>query len=111
MHGIGNYARYWDLFADAVGGRLHLVAPDARGHGDSPRPATGYTPADFVGDAIRVPGLIVRGRRSTSFSAATAHEMLEALPQAALIELDAAHNVALDQPNALADAVVEFAIS
>src|SRR5205823_968235 len=30
LHGIGNYGRYWDLFADAITGRLQLVAPDAR---------------------------------------------------------------------------------
>ena len=54
MHGIGNYGRYWDLFADAVAGRLHLIAPDARGHGDSPKPAQGYGPDDFVRDATAV---------------------------------------------------------
>ena len=242
MHGIGNYGRYWDLFADAVAGRLHLVAPDARGHGDSPKPATGYDPADFVRDAdlvmgfhspgawlvvghsmggyhataltlahpergralvlvdvgprsepsgagrarrlslgrperfadeqdalaylratspgysdavyanriewvfrregdslvwrsskdalaqildstasrawpdvwgrlaeIRVPVLVVRGIRSTSFTEDTARQMIATLTDATLIELDAAHNVALDQPKELADAVVDFA--
>ena len=54
LHGIGNYGRYWDLFADAVGGRLMLVAPDARGHGESGRPADGYAPADFAADALAV---------------------------------------------------------
>ena len=54
LHGIGNYGRYWDLFADEVGGRLALIAPDARGHGESGRPASGYTPEDFVADAIAV---------------------------------------------------------
>lgn len=54
LHGIGNYGRYWDLFADAIGGRLELTAPDARGHGESGRPADGYAPADFVADAIAV---------------------------------------------------------
>jgi esterase len=54
LHGIGNYGRYWDLFADAVAGRLRLVAPDARGHGESGRPAHGYTPADFAADALAV---------------------------------------------------------
>src|SRR5256885_14004740 len=54
LHGIGNYGRYWDLFADAVGGRLKLVAPDARGHGESGRPASGYAPADFAADALAV---------------------------------------------------------
>lgn len=54
LHGIGNYARYWDFFADAVAGRLRLVATDARGHGESGRPADGYTPDEFVADALAV---------------------------------------------------------
>src|SRR5437868_9597962 len=54
LHGIGNYARYWDLFADAIAGRLQLVAPDARGHGESGRPAGGYAPADFAADALAI---------------------------------------------------------
>src|SRR5207248_3922254 len=54
LHGIGNYGRYWDLFADAITGRLQLVAPDARGHGESGRPAEGYAPADFAVDALAV---------------------------------------------------------
>jgi pimeloyl-ACP methyl ester carboxylesterase len=53
--------------------------------------------------------LIVRGTRSTSFSAETARQMLATLPHAELIELDSAHNVALEQPRALANAVVDFA--
>jgi esterase len=54
LHGIGNYGRYWDLFADAIAGRLQLVAPDARGHGESGRPADGYAPADFAADALAI---------------------------------------------------------
>ena len=54
LHGIGNYGRYWDLFADAVSRRLMLVAPDARGHGESGRPAAGYAPANFTADALAV---------------------------------------------------------
>ena len=54
LHGIGNYGRYWDFFADAVAGRLRLVAPDARGHGESGRPAAGYAPDEFVADALAV---------------------------------------------------------
>jgi pimeloyl-ACP methyl ester carboxylesterase len=242
LHGIGNYGRYWDLFADAIGGRMRLVAPDARGHGDSGKPADGYAPEDFVADAvavmdaqrtarpivvghsmsgfhaaaltlahpdrvralvlvdvgprieeagssrarrlslgrpdrfaddasalaylhetspgyddavyanrmawvfrrddggalvwrsskdalrrilddsarssarvwerlgeIRCPVLVVRGTRSPSFGAPTARAMLAALPDARLVELAAGHNVALDRPNELADAVVRFA--
>jgi pimeloyl-ACP methyl ester carboxylesterase len=242
MHGIGNYGRYWDFFADEIAGRMRLVAPDARGHGDSAKPAEGYAPAEFVSDAlkvmdatgmerpivvghsmggfhaaaltvahpdrvrglvlvdvgprveeagsararrlslgrpdrfpdeasalaylrqtspgysdavyanriawvfrrdesgglvwrsskdalrailddssrtsghvwsrlgeIRAPVLIVRGTRSPSFSDATARQMLKTLPQARLVELDAAHNVPLDRPRELADAVLRFA--
>jgi esterase len=54
LHGIGNYGRYWDFFADAVAGRLRLVATDARGHGESGRPADGYTPEEFIADALAV---------------------------------------------------------
>lgn len=241
MHGIGNYGRYWDLFADAVDERLRLVAPDARGHGDSAKPADGYEPAHFVADAVAVlnaaalarpivvghsmggfhavaltlahpervralvlvdvgpsvepagdsrarrlslgrpdrfaddaaalaylhetspgyrdavyanrmawvfrrdesgglvwrsskralarilstvassaavwdrvgdiacPVLVVRGTRSPSLSDATARGMLATLRDARLVELDAGHNVALDRPVELADAVLRFA--
>ena len=54
LHGIGNYGRYWDLFAAAIAGRLRLIAPDARGHGESGRPPGGYAPADFAADALAV---------------------------------------------------------
>jgi pimeloyl-ACP methyl ester carboxylesterase len=54
LHGIGNYGRYWDLFASAIDGRLRLIAPDARGHGDSGKPHNGYAPAEFVADALAV---------------------------------------------------------
>ena len=54
LHGIGNYGRVWDFVAAEVAGRLRLVAPDARGHGDSVAPETGYRPEDFVADAIAI---------------------------------------------------------
>jgi pimeloyl-ACP methyl ester carboxylesterase len=54
LHGIGNYGRYWDFFADAVAGRLRLVAPDARGHGESGRPVDDYAPQAFVADAVAI---------------------------------------------------------
>ncbi len=54
LHGIGNYGRYWDLFADAVAGRLRLIAPDARGHGASAKPESGYEPAEFVADVVAI---------------------------------------------------------
>jgi pimeloyl-ACP methyl ester carboxylesterase len=239
LHGIGNHGRVWDFVADAVAGRLRLIAPDARGHGESAMPTTGYAPADFVADAIAIldglgldrvlvvghsmggghgfafvqahperclglvlidigpdleaagrersvrltrerptafpddpsaeaylretspgytdaayahrvrwlfrrgpegltwradagalrqifgsatrpgpwaalatlrrPVLVVRGTRSIHLSAATARRMVETLPDARLLELDAGHNVQLDQPVALANAIVAFA--
>jgi len=54
LHGIGNYARYWDFFADAIAGRLRLIATDARGHGESGRPPGDYAPEEFVADAVAV---------------------------------------------------------
>ncbi|OLC54806.1 MAG: hypothetical protein AUH85_10770 [Chloroflexi bacterium 13_1_40CM_4_68_4] len=54
LHGIGNYGRYWDFFAETIAGRLRLLAPDARGHGDSDKPARGYAPQNFVGDVLAI---------------------------------------------------------
>jgi pimeloyl-ACP methyl ester carboxylesterase len=54
LHGIGNYARYWDFFADVVARRLRLIATDARGHGESGQPRGDYAPPEFVADAVAV---------------------------------------------------------
>lgn len=35
LHGFGNEAHIWDLFAPLVAQRYHVVALDSRGHGDS----------------------------------------------------------------------------
>jgi esterase len=238
LHGIGHAGRQWDFFARAVDRRLRLLAPDARGHGDSAKPGAAYAPADFVADAaaildalglarvvlvghsmggahalaftlahpdrvarlvvidtgpsleaegsertrrltttrpprfasaaeaeryiratspgysdeiyahrvrwllretpkglvwrsdlaalerilsgarsdlwarigeIAAPTLLVRGTRSAYLGRETALRMVERLPDARLLELDAGHNVHLDRPQELADAVVAFA--
>ncbi|HEY7625123.1 MAG TPA: alpha/beta hydrolase [Candidatus Limnocylindria bacterium] len=62
LHGIGNYGRYWDLFAGAIAQRLRLVAPDARGHGESGRPRSGYAAGDFTEDALAVLDDLAIGR-------------------------------------------------
>ena len=38
LHGVGGMGRMWDFFAQGVDGRLRMLAPDARGHGDSAKP-------------------------------------------------------------------------
>jgi pimeloyl-ACP methyl ester carboxylesterase len=226
LHGIGNYGRYWDLFADAIAGRVRLVAPDARGHGESGRPTGGYqlgiaravvvghsmgglhaitlaarhpgrvralaivdaspdplpagterarrlltgrparfrnreearaylertspgysaavyenriafafrtedgglvwrsdpaalerimsgrVPAEDRWDAlgrVACPTLVVRGTRSNVLSEDVARRMVQTLPDGHLMELDAGHNVPLDRPRELADAVAVLA--
>ena len=59
--------------------------------------------------AIHGPVLLVRGTRSNVLSADVAHRMINTLADGRLVELDAGHNVALDRPKELADAVIAFA--
>jgi pimeloyl-ACP methyl ester carboxylesterase len=40
LHGLASNARWWDLVAAALHHRV--VAPDLRGHGESPKPVSGY---------------------------------------------------------------------
>ena len=58
--------------------------------------------------AITCPMLLVRGTRSNVLSADVAQRMVETVANTRLIELEAGHNVALDRPKELADAVVAF---
>jgi pimeloyl-ACP methyl ester carboxylesterase len=52
--------------------------------------------------------LIVRGTRSNVLSADVAQRMVKTVADGQLLELDAGHNVALDRPRELAEAVIEF---
>ncbi len=56
---------------------------------------------------VSAPTLLVRGTHGY-LARPTALEMVERLPDARLLELDAGHNVHLDRPVELADAVVAF---
>jgi pimeloyl-ACP methyl ester carboxylesterase len=58
---------------------------------------------------LRCPLLVVRGTRSIYLSAATARRMVATVPGARLVELDAGHNVQLDRPAELAEAIVALA--
>ncbi len=50
LHGLGDHARVWSDLAIALGERYHLVALDMRGHGESDKPAQGYTFTELIGD-------------------------------------------------------------
>ena len=60
---------------------------------------------------LAMPVLVVRGTRSPSLRAATYERMLATIPNVTGLELDAGHNVQLDRPAELAEALVRFAVS
>ncbi|MEQ4722154.1 alpha/beta hydrolase [Nonomuraea sp. B19D2] len=49
VHGWGGDHRVWDALDF---GERRVIAPDLRGHGRSPAPATGYRPADLARDLL-----------------------------------------------------------
>ena len=55
LHGITDSGLCWPRVAQALAGDYDLILPDARGHGLSDKPATGYAPQDHAAD---VAGLI-----------------------------------------------------
>jgi pimeloyl-ACP methyl ester carboxylesterase len=59
--------------------------------------------------SLTMPVLVVRGTRSETLRAETYARMLETIPNAMGLELDAGHNVQLDRPRELADAIVALA--
>jgi pimeloyl-ACP methyl ester carboxylesterase len=50
LHATGFLARLWQPIAEALSGRFHVYAYDARGHGDSDKPASGYGWVRFADD-------------------------------------------------------------
>jgi pimeloyl-ACP methyl ester carboxylesterase len=50
LHGLNNNAWSWARVASLMRGRRWILAVSARGHGNSSRPATGYTLADTTSD-------------------------------------------------------------
>jgi pimeloyl-ACP methyl ester carboxylesterase len=49
LHGIGGSGRLWRPVAERLAGEYHLIAPDLRGHGTSPR-ATDYAAEQYLID-------------------------------------------------------------
>lgn len=50
VHGWGGDGREWSPHVEALAGRFRLVVPDLRGHGRSPVPDQGNTPAAMADD-------------------------------------------------------------
>ena len=62
LHATGFHAHLWDPIARLLSGRFRLLVPDARGHGDSEKPETGYEWSVFIEDIIAfLDALNVRG--------------------------------------------------
>ena len=60
-HGLASSQHIWDLMLPALARRFRVVTFDARGHGRSTKPATGYGFDHTVGDALAV----LRATRAT----------------------------------------------
>lgn len=50
LHGLADHGLVWANLGESLGRKYHVVAPDLRGHGDSGKPETGYTFADYSAD-------------------------------------------------------------
>ena len=55
LHGITDSGLCWSRVVKALAAEFEMILPDARGHGLSDKPATGYAPQDHAAD---VAGLI-----------------------------------------------------
>lgn len=57
LHGItGSSASWWRVAEHMTGQGFTVTAPDLRGHGNSPRPMTGYTFDELVDDVVDTVG-------------------------------------------------------
>ncbi|ANV87401.1 alpha/beta fold hydrolase [Picosynechococcus sp. PCC 7117] len=50
LHGLADHGLVWASLGESLGKKYHVVALDLRGHGDSGKPETGYTFADYNAD-------------------------------------------------------------
>lgn len=53
LHPSSGYGRMWEWIANALGSRLHVYAPDQRGHGDSGRPDGDYSAEEYAEDLLQ----------------------------------------------------------
>ena len=52
LHGLTGSGACWSPLARALEGEYDVVMPDARGHGDSSTPPTGYRYEDYASDVV-----------------------------------------------------------
>jgi pimeloyl-ACP methyl ester carboxylesterase len=50
LHGLADHALVWSSLGDSLASNYHIIAPDLRGHGDSSKPATGYSSEEIIAD-------------------------------------------------------------
>ena len=50
LHGLADNSCVWTSLGDALADNSHVVAPDLRGHGESSKPASGYSFTDYISD-------------------------------------------------------------
>ena len=50
LHGLADHGLVWASLGESLGEKYHVVALDLRGHGDSGKPETGYTFANYSAD-------------------------------------------------------------
>ncbi|WP_024545310.1 alpha/beta fold hydrolase [Picosynechococcus sp. NKBG15041c] len=50
LHGLADHGLVWASLGESLGEKYHVIALDLRGHGDSGKPETGYTFADYSTD-------------------------------------------------------------
>lgn len=113
--GAGALARFAQYLRPVAGGLQVKRDPYFRDYfrrvlntGQRPAPAMDLW---SVLTEVSCPALFVRGTRSDMFTSDIASRVREAMPQARVVEVEAAHHIAGDAPDALAAAINEFVSS
>jgi len=62
LHPSNGYGRIWDHTARLLHPDFRIIAPDQRGHGDTDKPASGYSGEDFTADLRGLVGALGLGK-------------------------------------------------
>ena len=74
LHGSMRTSRSWDAMARALHDRFHVIALDARGHGDSDWTKRGYGYTNMVQDLGAFFGQLAKAFKSREGNSATGHQ-------------------------------------